>query len=52
MGAKKTYSEFVYEQLVWAHQDVRERLKVAQRRQKYAFDKGVKYAVYQPITEA
>ena len=33
---------------VQAHQDVREKLKVAQRRQKDAFDEGVKYTVYQP----
>ena len=49
--SESTYTEFVFdfrEKLVQAHQDVREKLKVAQRRQKDAFDKGVKYTVYQP----
>ena len=49
--SKSTYTEFVVdlrEKLVQAHQDVREKLKVAQRRQKDAFDKGVKNTVYQP----
>ena len=45
-----TYTTFVVdlrERLIQAHQDVREKLKVAQRRQKDAFDKGLKYTVYQ-----
>ena len=49
--SESTYTEFVVdlrEKLVQAHQDVKEKLKVAQRRQKDAFDKGVKYTVYQP----
>ena len=48
---ESTYTKFVVdlrERLIQAHQDVREKLKVAQRRQKDAFDKGVKYTVYQP----
>ena len=47
---ESNYTLFVVdlrEKLVQAHQDVREKLKVAQRRQKDAFDKGVKYTVYQ-----
>ena len=49
--SESSYTEFVvdlHEKLVQAHQDVREKLKLAQRRQKDAFDKGVKYTVYQP----
>ena len=41
-----TYTKFVVdlcERLIQAHQDVREKLKVAQHRQKDAFDKGVMY---------
>ena len=48
---ESSYTKFVVdlrERLIQAHQDVREKLKVAQRRQKDAFDKGVKYTVYQP----
>lgn len=48
---ESTYTKFVVdlrERLIQAHQDVREKLKVAQRRQKDAFDKGVKCTVYQP----
>ena len=48
---ESTYTKFVVdlrERLIQADQDVREKLKVAQRRQKDAFDKGVKYTVYQP----
>ena len=48
---ESTYIKFVVdlrERLIQAHQDVREKLKVAQRRQKDAFDKGVKCTVYQP----
>ena len=49
--SESTYTEFVVDlrgKLVQAHQDVREKLKVTQRRQKDAFDKGVKCTVYQP----
>ena len=49
--SESTYTEFVVdlrEKLVQAHQYVREKPKEAQRRQKDAFDKGVKYTVYQP----
>ena len=49
--SESTYTVFVVDlrgKLVQAHQVVREKLKVAQRRQKDAFDKGVKYTVYQP----
>ena len=48
--SESTYTKFVvdlHEKLVQAHQDVREKLKVAQCRQKDAHDKGVKYTVYQ-----
>ena len=48
---RSTYTKFVVdlrERLIQAHQDVREKLKVAQHRQKDAFDKGVRYTVYQP----
>ena len=47
---ESTYTKFVVdlrERLIQAHQDVREKLKVAERRQKDAFDKGVKCTVYQ-----
>ena len=49
--SESTYTKFVVnlgEKLVQAHQDVTEKLKLAQLRQKDAFDKGVKYSVYQP----
>ena len=48
---ESTYTKFVVDlrdRFIQAHQDVREKLKGAQRRQKDAFDKGVKYTVYQP----
>ena len=46
-----SYTEFaanLQEDLESAYRDVRENLKVAQRRQKDAYDKGVKHTVYQP----
>lgn len=46
-----SYTEFaanLQEDLEGAYRDVRENLKVAQRRQKDAYDKGVKHTVYQP----
>lgn len=46
-----TYSEFVADlrkNLEDAYEDVRQNLKVAQRRHKDAYDKGVKHTVYQP----
>lgn len=52
-GAKDSecsYTEFVaglQENLEAAYQDVRQNLKVAQRRQKDAYDKGVKHTVYE-----
>ena len=45
---ESAYTKFVVdlrEKLIQAHQDVREKLKVAQSRQKDAFDKGDKYTV-------
>lgn len=45
-----SYTEFVddlLENLETAYQDVRQNLKVAQQRQKDAYDKGVKHTVYQ-----
>ena len=48
---ESTYTKFLVdlcERLIQAHQDVREKLKVAQHHQKDAFDKGVRYTVYQP----
>ncbi|XP_078361889.1 uncharacterized protein LOC144646225 [Oculina patagonica] len=54
MGSADTtdhsYTEFVadlHENLETAYRDVRQNLKVAQRRQKDAYDKGVKHTVYQ-----
>ena len=50
-GRKSTYTKFVvdlHERLIQAHQDVKEKLKVAQHHQKDALDKGVRYTVYQP----
>ena len=49
--SESTYTKFVVdlrEKLVQAHQDVMEKLKVAQRCEKDAFDKDVKNTVHQP----
>ena len=48
-----TYTKFVVdlrERLIQAHQDVREKLKVAQRRQKDAFDKGLSVPCTSQVT--
>ena len=46
-----SYTDFITdleEDLQTAYRDVRQNLEVAQRRQKDAYDKGVKHTVYQP----
>ena len=50
MGNESSYSEFVADlqgSLEAAYRDVRQNLKVAQRRQKDAYDKGVRHMVFQ-----
>lgn len=50
MGNESSYSEFVADlqgSLEAAYCDVRQNLKVAQRRQKDAYDKGVRHMVFQ-----
>ena len=51
MGSEDSYSEFVADlqgSLEAAYRDVRQNLKVAQRRQKDAYDKGVRHMLFQP----
>ena len=48
MGNESSYPEFVADlqgSLEAAYRDVRQNLKVAQRRQKDAYDKGVRHGV-------
>ena len=45
-----SYTDFVtdLERIYRMHRDIRQNREVAQRRQKDAYDKGVKHTVYQP----